>query len=130
MYFSIQDDDRWLTWDIRAAVSGPVRAEVEVERDELNSNIGSQLTYDRVDTHERAGRHQDSIVVAPRDAWWMVIEASGKALDDVQHLVGLEVGGRGFAAQPPFGPELSIEILEERRRCSNRVRPIGHASYA
>jgi hypothetical protein len=87
----------------------------------------AQLSDDGVDAHERAGRHQDAIVVPPRDERRQIVEAGGELLDDVEKFECLEVGRRWFAVRTSFRSKLSVEILEERRRCSDLIAAWAHA---
>jgi hypothetical protein len=82
--------------------------------------VGSELTDDGESRHEHADGDQDLVVVAVSEEPWQVIETDSEAFHDAEQLEHLEVVRRRFARRTAFGGQLSIEVLEEPRRRSDR----------
>lgn len=93
--------------------------EVEIELDEFDCPVWSQLTDDGEAGNENARGDEDSIVGPARDQFGKLIEAGGESLDDSKQLESLEVVRRRFTVRTALRSELPVEVLEEARYGAN-----------
>jgi len=94
----------------------PVVPHVDLERNQLDRPVSSQLADDGIGTHKHAGRDQHAVVAPPRDEFDQIIEAGRETFDDLLQLECLEVVGRRLPAQSTFIAKLAIKVLEELER--------------
>ena len=69
----------------------PVGAGVDIERDEFDSPIGSELTNDGKRPDQWAGSNEEPIVVSTWDEFGQAPESGGEPFDDFEQLERLEV---------------------------------------
>ena len=71
----------------------PLGFEVDVELQEFDGAVGSELTNHGEPRYEHADRDEDSVVVSSWDQLRQIIEPDGESLDDAQQFEHLEVVG-------------------------------------
>ena len=89
------------------------RPDIEIEGNQLDGAVGTELSDDGVDANEHAGRDQDPIVVATGYQRRQLLEARWETLDDVEQFEGLEVVRGRLAVRSAFVAELSSKVLEK-----------------
>jgi len=80
-------------WGPQWCFSGPVVAQIELERHELDSPVGNELTDNRVATYEHAGGDHHAVIRSPGNQLGKTSEVGGEPLDDGKELEHLEVVG-------------------------------------
>ena len=98
----------------------PVRLEVDVELNEFDRSIGCQLANNGESRNECACDDENPVVGPARYQHGKFMKSDGESFHDAQQLEHLEVVCRGLTVRTALGWQLTVEILEEIERCTNK----------